>query len=397
MKLKKFRQLFLVIAGLGILFLMIRTVVGKFPIHENSRALIENINFSDIFEQLDEVQLQYGDSLMFSMVDLAVDKKENYLVCDPLGKQVVVFDPGGRFLRRLAKEGSGPGDVIFPLSLAVDATGNIYVADNTARRLSVFDESYRFVYSFILSAAHPVPLRFRVTNEAIFMGANNIGAAITSEGSIFKKSRNGTLLNKYSRSGKFLKTFYDVAPIARGTVIATSAICWPFFDIRQNLIFAVQNIHYKISVFDLEGKLLRTFGNPPTCFKALKKNEIPDEKKWRLLSFDEQGEFWGSFCKPMELIVTPNGLLILKIEMPRKNYHSSDLSDRSYNLDLYTTDGKFLMSCISTKYSLEYVDGKNNFYFSEIDYGDNERLAKFVIRKFLMKAQALEKIAAGSL
>lgn len=76
---------------------------------------------------------------------VAFDAQENLYVLDRQAKRVMVYDRAGRFLRQIAKEGQGPGELIQPLQMVFAADGTLVVSDAGRFGYSVFRTDGTFV------------------------------------------------------------------------------------------------------------------------------------------------------------------------------------------------------------------------------------------------------------
>ncbi|MGQ0764588.1 MAG: 6-bladed beta-propeller [Gemmatimonadota bacterium] len=63
------------------------------------------------------------------------------------GGSLLVFDSGGKFLRRVTREGSGPGESRSLGAFAIGPGDSIWLADALNMRVNVYDPEYRFVRS----------------------------------------------------------------------------------------------------------------------------------------------------------------------------------------------------------------------------------------------------------
>lgn len=85
-------------------------------------------------------EIKGGPNLPFEQpTDLAVGKGDQIYVLDGVHHRVEVFDYSGKFQFAFGKEGSGEGELYFPLGLDVDRQGNVYVADSKNHRVQVFN------------------------------------------------------------------------------------------------------------------------------------------------------------------------------------------------------------------------------------------------------------------
>ena len=379
-----------------LLFLPFATVLdGKTSIkHKNSKPLKSDVLFSDLFREIQEINLDYGKHIVYSVIEVRVDKKGHFIITDYLGKQVVVFDENGKFLKVMAKEGRGPGEVMLPAAIDIDEKDNIYISDYALRRISIFSPEYKFKDSFIFRSIHEQPHWMRVYSGYIFMAAANTVSANPEPGEYIWRKR-PLLLNKYDVSGNFIKSFFPVYSGYVGTVLADDDC---YFDVYRDSIYAVEKSLYKIYVFDLEGKLCRTFGNPPKYFKQVSKRKVPSIKKSHTLSKKQRMEFDNSFSKIPRLFVMRN-YLILEILMPPKSMDEEwEFSRQVYKIDIFKLAGTFLVSNIPVgQYEIKCVDARGNIYFlKEWDYGDDTHPPKYVFGKYRLNTKLLQQIERSS-
>ncbi len=83
--------------------------------------------------------------LLSGVRSVAFDANENLYVLDGNNYRVLVFDPNGRFLRQIGKQGGGPGELMLPLTLAVTSDNRIVIGDLGRRVLSIFKTDGTFV------------------------------------------------------------------------------------------------------------------------------------------------------------------------------------------------------------------------------------------------------------
>ncbi|NOT08888.1 MAG: 6-bladed beta-propeller [Gemmatimonadales bacterium] len=76
------------------------------------------------------------------------DSRGRYFVLQPNKEEMpIVFDRGGRFLRRIGRKGDGPGEFRFAAHGTVDAADSIFIVDWVGRA-SVFSPDFKYVRSF---------------------------------------------------------------------------------------------------------------------------------------------------------------------------------------------------------------------------------------------------------
>lgn len=100
-----------------------------------------------LIEKVRGIPLDLGDEIAGEIVDLAIDKNGLYYLVDVGRHAVWIADGEGNLIRRIGREGSGPGDLRHPFSVAV-LNESIYVLDAGNRRISVFSAEGGILLSF---------------------------------------------------------------------------------------------------------------------------------------------------------------------------------------------------------------------------------------------------------
>ena len=77
----------------------------------------------------------------FEVTDVEVMAGNRIAVLDRMGKKVVFYDEGGRFLAQGGREGSGPGEFQYPIELFTTPEGGVGVFDMMNRRVERFDST----------------------------------------------------------------------------------------------------------------------------------------------------------------------------------------------------------------------------------------------------------------
>ncbi len=83
--------------------------------------------------------------LLSGVRQVAFDARDNLYVLDGNNYRVLVFDANGRFLRKISKQGGGPGELLGPIGMTVTTDGLIVVADIGRRAYSIFKLDGTFV------------------------------------------------------------------------------------------------------------------------------------------------------------------------------------------------------------------------------------------------------------
>jgi len=74
-------------------------------------------------------------------LSLAIDGRDRIYVSDFQIGEVRLFAADGSYIRTIARQGEGPGEVSQPVALAVDARDELWIVDGRNRRYTVFDSA----------------------------------------------------------------------------------------------------------------------------------------------------------------------------------------------------------------------------------------------------------------
>ena len=83
--------------------------------------------------------------LLSGVRGVAFDASDNLYVLDSNNFRVLIFDVTGKFLRRISRQGEGPGELMSPTGMTVMADGTVVVSDGGRRAYSLFNSDGTFV------------------------------------------------------------------------------------------------------------------------------------------------------------------------------------------------------------------------------------------------------------
>jgi len=353
-----------------ILILVIFTISNYFLYGE------EISKFTDLFKKEKEISIQTKGTEIGYLYELRVDLNKDLIFLDRKGCQILIFDNNGNFLRRFGRKGEGPGEFKFPISITID-NNNIFVLDFSLKRISKFDKNKGFINSFIISSAHEPAWSIKVNSEGfIFLKG--------FKRKNYKHLESGMWINKYTSKEKYLTSFFPSNKFNKNWVLRIAPFC--SFDIdKEDIIYAVQHCDYKISKYNSEGKLLKTFGKTPSYFKHPNIKEKVDFKrfstKFELLK--RLKELSVSWTKLIDIIVVRNRYILLILEMNNliKEF------DKKYVIDIWDREGNFIVGGIQTNYRLLCKNKEDCLYF--LIYTDEEehleRDPLYIIGKYCIK------------
>jgi len=93
-------------------------------------------------------------------VDLTFDSEDNIYICDYRTHNIKVFDPSGKFIKTIGREGQGPGEFQMPFYLAF-AKGRLAVWELGKRRLSVLTVDGKYLTSVQMMSTDGWPRKIR--------------------------------------------------------------------------------------------------------------------------------------------------------------------------------------------------------------------------------------------
>jgi len=87
--------------------------------------------------------VRYRSDELQSVTSIAVLRDGTCAALDPLASSISVFDEKGRYVRRLGRRGSGPGEFAAPVAIAASPDGRLFVWDPGNNRVTVFGDGFK--------------------------------------------------------------------------------------------------------------------------------------------------------------------------------------------------------------------------------------------------------------
>ena len=94
----------------------------------------------------------------------------------PVGPPLIIFDAEGRVVRRLGRNGEGPGEFSWSATVAVDRAGAVHVADPILRRLTRWAADGRLIE--VQGGAEGRPFSNEQLQQMIAMGQSSCAQII---------------------------------------------------------------------------------------------------------------------------------------------------------------------------------------------------------------------------
>jgi hypothetical protein len=90
---------------------------------------------------------------------IATDQRGRFYVTSAYDPTITVFDARGRFLRRIGRQGQGPGEFTRRPTLLFGPGDTLYAIDAGARRMTVFSPEYEVVRTGTFSLSYSTAVR----------------------------------------------------------------------------------------------------------------------------------------------------------------------------------------------------------------------------------------------
>ncbi|MDZ7359344.1 MAG: NHL repeat-containing protein [candidate division KSB1 bacterium] len=301
---------------------------------ERFLKLARATNFNEIFAIEDTIQLEVSPaSLIAYLGAVAIDQNGRIVVSDERLGQILMFSSSGRFLKLIAKKGSGPGEVERPYGVAFSRNGDLGVIDVGNNRINIYDAQGNFKRDFRSLTAHPSRIMFDSTGNIFVQDSGSPGRP-----AIQKYNPDGKLLNEFGQIPERIKRI--------GTVVRGGN----FTQYKDSYIYYIHPVEYLIHQFTLDGKEIKTIKQKSGHFRPLKerleKVDPPSLKKWKQ-SWDRAHSIFAT-----------NEKFLMTI------YQTTKLSiDTVTNIiDLYDIEGNSIVENIPTSYLPVTVDDRGMIY-----------------------------------
>jgi hypothetical protein len=102
--------------------------------------------------------------LLSRVAQVVFDREENLYVLDAGNHRILVFNPQGKFVRRIGKQGGGPGELMTPVGLAITSAGEVAVTDLGRPAVSLFKKDGTFIRNITFGEEFGMPLPVQSTN-----------------------------------------------------------------------------------------------------------------------------------------------------------------------------------------------------------------------------------------
>lgn len=111
-------------------------------------------NFQEIIDQFEIIPIVEGKNALISFCKRVETHKGHFYLLDKLDPQesvLLIFDEKGNYLRKIDKQGRGPGEYISIADFEIDPkTGEIYIVDSGNRKILIYTREGNFAREYVV-------------------------------------------------------------------------------------------------------------------------------------------------------------------------------------------------------------------------------------------------------
>jgi hypothetical protein len=297
-------------------------------------------SFNEFFEFKGIVKLSQEKLLIGYIRYLKTDEDGNIWIIDSKKCEIKSYFKSGNFRFVLGGRGVGPGEFMKPTDFFISKI-QIYVTDPMQKRLHVFDKNnLKFKYFIKIRDGRTIHVR---EDEEIFL----TGPLLINKKKGLKEIYH--CIHIYNNKGDSLKSFFPINEKAR----INNFMCdGTYFCLdKNNNIYGIQEMEYKIYNYTIDGQLLKTFSI------ANNTHYIPPPQKPfdKLFLRSKAMEWINNWTHVIGIYISKDFLFV--------NLYNDNVKNYKYILDVYTTNGKFVKGGLESSYRLLHVDKQGIFYF----------------------------------
>ncbi len=290
----------------------------------------------------DVVLKEDAESVIGNCLGLCVDENNRIYYCDESDCQIIVFDQSGNQLRRISRQGRGPGEVTRIRDFDV-RKGLVCISHTIGREITVFDTTGTLLNSFVVESV--MGGRTKLNNDQeIYIGVNKYDKTYDGNYNDKNMKRKTKLIAKYKVSGKAFQYFanYDEEIIKRGIWNPTLGGAPIFFIDLNNNTYLTYVKFMKVQKYNSEGVLLETLDLRSPLFNPLYKYlEIDTENSNKIFN-NYRGE--TSSINKIHFLQNLNALVVLHLNQhlkpPIMKWHYNNVK---YYLNIYHYPTKLLI------------------------------------------------------
>jgi hypothetical protein len=319
-----------------------------------------------------EEDFKIGDSeveeeMIAQVTYFAVDENESIYALDWKANNIKVFDKNGKFVRTIAKQGQGPGEINYPSGLLITPENELLVEDAGNRRLAYFTLEGEFLRNV------SVVDKTSLTNLVMDNKGNYLARqfVIEEKEMFFEVRKFDKDLNNLFTIESIPFSFRDPQ---KDKMNPFDFIQIYFFD-SEGQIYYGNPKEYEIQIFSPEGKLKKKITKKYRAEKVTEEDieKIMDRIPDMGFGVRNMMEFPKEFPAYEAYTLDEEGRLIVR------TYDKADEEDNVY-LDIFDAEGRYIARFSSKVNPRIWKNGKM-YAFEETDEGF------FVIKRYSVSWQ----------
>jgi hypothetical protein len=310
----------------------------KTPAHQMRIVFKEELTIGEVEG---EENYMFGSGISFN-----TDDAGNFYVADSDSHRIQKYDPEGKYLLTIGREGQGPGEFRWLSIPRFDTDNNIYITDWPNRRISFFDKNGQYLRQ----------IRMQERYQNIYINSKGLIIAykwqMAREGNVQKQTfLYGLFDDKFNLAVELFKdeivtpmpTGMDASSIAESLAKSYSSLAFrPQARITladNDFIYFGYPEKYDISVYSPEGKLVRKINRDYESIPVGEKDKInfvkmlkeslppsfPEDIKKRVFQNIKYRKYKPAF---QTFTLMENGWLAVIVDSVEDEYTLIDIFDR---------------------------------------------------------------------
>jgi len=328
---------------------------------------------NEVIELKEELSIGMADGaeeyIFNRPVDINVDSKGNIYIADQGDKWIKVFDPSGKYLKTIGREGLGPGEFEIIQNIFIDDNDFLYATDRRLKRISKFNNEGEFEKSFPYPAPEKLIGDFHITGKGNFI-LNERERILVD-----KKGKYRASINIYDNNMEFIKTLFSadekvafrINCAQDGRTVRVNTPCflpyyaWSALLTKERILTGDFNTSL-FRIHSLENREIGSFKvelNPKT-----KKKENEDDYK-ELVLLDPVLKNWNKDIKEADSYLEERPLLRRIIVDDTGYILITDLrtyAKKGREISLFDFEGNFIKKVYFKKFPRSFKIKKGKFY-----------------------------------